>query len=88
MLTAMKQVENSESKVLNIIKKVSEEYSKVSMLDGVLNAECIYLKIEYIFLKRKGKVGEWKEYILRVLNYCKLLSQLGRTDRLLQFWLR
>lgn len=88
MLTAMKQVENSESKVLNIIKKVSEEYSRVSMLDGVLNAECIYLKIEYIFLKRKGKVGEWKEYILRVLNYCKLLSQLGRTDRLLQFWLR
>ena len=69
-------------------KKVSQEYSKVSMLDGVLNAECIYLKTEGILLKAKGTWREWKNYFVRIINYCKLLDQLERRDRILQFWLR
>lgn len=54
----------------------------------VLNAECIYLKTEGILLKEKGTWREWKNYFGRIINYCRLLDQLGRRDRILQFWLR
>ena len=54
MLMAMKFPRNSSVEITEIIKKVSQEYSKVSMLDGVLNAECIYLKTEGVLLKEKG----------------------------------
>ena len=88
MLMAMKSPKNSSVEITGIIKKVSQEYSKVSMLDGVLNAECIYLKTEGILLKAKGTWREWKNYFVRIINYCKLLDQLERRDRILQFWLR
>lgn len=88
MLMAMKFPRNSSVEITEIIKKVSQEYSKVSMLDGVLNAECIYLKTEGVLLKEKGTWREWKNYFGRIINYCRLLDQLGRRDRILQFWLR
>lgn len=88
ILIAMKYPENLATEITDIIKKVSKEYSKVSMLDGVLNAECIYLKTEGILLKRNGTYSEWKNYFARIMNYCKLLNKLERRDRILQFWLR
>ena len=87
MLIAMYMPDECEFKVENIIKKVSEEYSKVSMIDGVLNSERVYLNIKFVLLKKSGTLKEWVKYIGQVNNYCRLLKQLGRRDKLVKFWL-